>query len=117
MVSFSMFDLFIMASGIYLVYTAVMMKKSGEIKNGIIVSKDIDINKIKDKQGFINYMYGKVLMIGALAVVVGGGSMLNTKLNGPAYLTLIGIILYLIVFVFYAIAFSKAKKMFIDSSE
>lgn len=111
---FGIFDMLIAASGVYLAYAAVMMKKSGEIKSGVIVNKDIDVNKIKDKEGFINYMYGKVLLIGLLAAAVGVGNMLNAKLNGPVYFTLIGIVLYLAVLVLYAIAFSKARKKFID---
>lgn len=110
----NIFDLLIAASGIYLIYTAVMMKRTGEIKSGVLVSKEVDVNQIRDKKGFIEYMYGKVLVIGILAVALGAGSIVNTNLNGPAYLSLIGIGAYLAVLVFYAVASSKAKKKFID---
>ena len=91
-----------------------MMKKTGELKTGVIISKDVDVNKIRDKEGFIRYMFGKVLLLGILAVVVGGIGIFNTKLNGPDYLSLIGIGCYLAVLVIFGVASSKAKKMFID---
>lgn len=111
----NIFDLLIAASGIYLIYTAIMMKRTGEIKSGVIVSKEVDVNQIKDKEGFIRYMYGKVMVIGILAVAVGAGSIINTNLNGPAYLSLVGIGGYLAVLIFYAVASAKARKKFIDT--
>ena len=87
------------------------------MKTGVIISKDIDVNKIRDKEGFIRYMFGKVLILGVLAVVVGLLGILNTRWNGPEYLSLIGIGCYLAVLVFFGIASSKAKKMFIDPLE
>ena len=110
----NIFDLLIAGSGIYLMYTAIMMKRKGELKTGVIISKDVDMNKIRDKEGFIRYMYGKVLILGLLAVVVGGIGIFNTKWNGPEYLSLIGIGCYLVVLVIFGVASSKAKKKFID---
>ncbi len=113
----NIFDLLITASGIYLVYTAIAMKRNGELKTGVIISKDIDVNKIRDKEGFIRYMFGKALILGILAVAVGLLGIFNTRWNGPEYLSLIGVGGYLAVLVFFGVASSKAKKMFIDPHE
>ena len=63
----NLFDYLIILSGLYLVYTGINMKQTGEIKTGVIVSKDVDVNRIKDKEGFIKYMYARVLIIGGCA--------------------------------------------------
>lgn len=110
----NIFDLLIGASGIYLIYTAVMMKKTGEIKTGVIVSREADIHKMRDKEGFINYMFGKVLLIGALTVLAAIGNVLRTYYGGPVWIAIIANGCYLAVLFFYAAASSKAKKMFID---
>lgn len=110
----SIFDLLIAGSGLYLIYTAITMKKHGQVKSGVIVSKDVDVDKIRDKQGFINYMYAKVLLIGILAVVAGSISLLNTKLHGPDIVSVISMIGYLVVLAAFAVATVKARKKFID---
>lgn len=110
----SIFDLLIAGSGLYLIYTAIMMKKHGQIKAGVIVSKDVNVDKIRDKEGFIRYMYGKVLLIGVLATLVGIVSLVNTKLNGPDYVTVIGAVGYLVVLGIFAATSMKARKKFID---
>ncbi len=110
----NLFDYLIILSGLYLVYTAVNMKQSGEVKTGVIVSKDVDVNRIRDKEGFINYMYGRVLVIGVLAIAVGGLGVLSTRLNWPGYLSLLATGGYLIVIICFAVASAKARKKFID---
>ncbi|NBI91378.1 hypothetical protein D3Z45_12565 [Lachnospiraceae bacterium] len=110
----NLFDYLIILSGLYLVYTAVNMKQSGEVKNGVIVSKDVDVNRIRDKEGFIKYMYGRVLIIGGLAIAVGGVGILSTWLNWPGYLSLLATGGYLIVIICFAVASAKARKIFID---
>ena len=79
----NIFDLLIGASGVYLIYTALTMKKTGEIKAGVLVSKEMDAGRIKDKDGFINYMFSRVLLAGALIVLSAAGNMAKTGLNGP----------------------------------
>ncbi len=110
----SIFDLLIAGCGLYLIYTAISMKKHGQVKAGVIVSKDVDVEKIRDKAGFIQYMYGKVLLIGILAVLVGVISLVNTKLGGPDIISILSVIGYLIVLVVFAVATVKARKKFID---
>lgn len=109
----SIFDLVIAGSGIYLVYVALLMKRTGEIKQGVIISKDINVNRIRDKEGFIHYMFPKVMLIGILAAVVGAGSMMNTALGGPDILEIIGIVIYLVVLALFAVASGKARKKYI----
>lgn len=110
----NVFDFLIIISGIYLIYSAVVMKMTGKISGGTIVSKDVDVNKIRDKEGFIKYMFGKALFMGILTCALGLIGILTTKLNGPAYLSFIGLGGFLIVLILFARASNKARKLFID---
>ena len=104
----NLFDYLIILSGLYLVYTGINMKQTGEIKTGV------DVNRIKDKEGFIKYMYARVLIIGGLAVAVGAVGVLSTWLNWPGYLSLVATGGYLVVIICFAVASAKARKNFID---
>ena len=110
----NIFYLFILASGVYLIYTAVMMKRTGEIKAGVIVSKEMDVDKMKDKKGFINYMFGKVLLAGVLIVLSAAVNLAGAGQNGPLWLSMAGNIGFVAALILYMAAYMKARKLFID---
>lgn len=108
------FDLLITGSGFYLIYIAIIMKKKGEIKQGVIVSKDVDIDKIRDKKGFIDYMFSRLLLVGVLTIAAGMVSLLNTYFTGPSYISIIIVVIYLLVLILFTAATVKARKKYID---
>lgn len=110
----NIFDILIALSGVYLIYEAVRMKRTGDITGGVIVSKEVDVNNIRDKEGFIKYMFGKVFAMGILALIVGVVGMINSWLKGPVFLSLIGVLAYLAVLILFAVASVKARKKFIE---
>ncbi len=110
----NMFDLLIIISGIYLIYSAITMKTTGNISGGALVSKDVDVNKIRDKEGFITYMFPKALFMGILTCAIGLMGIITTEYGGPAYISLIAFGGFIIVLVLFAVASNRAKKMFID---
>lgn len=112
--SVNIFDVLIIICGLYMVYTAFIMKTRGKITAGIVVSKDIDVEKIRDKQGFINYMFGKVLLLGVLTAVIGVMGIISTYINAPSYITLIGLACFMVILIVFAVASNKAKKLFIE---
>lgn len=110
----NIFDVLIVVSGLYMIYAAIVMKTQGKITGGIIVSKDVDVNQIRDKEGLIAYMFGKVLLIGIITCIVGVTGILLIKFNGPVYVSVISLSIFLIVLIWFAILSKKARKMFID---
>ncbi|NLL77613.1 MAG: hypothetical protein GX235_10270 [Clostridiales bacterium] len=110
----NLFDFLIIISGVYLIYSAVSMKVTGKISGGALVSKDVDVNKIRDTEGFINYMFGKALLMGILTCAIGLMGIVTSRINGPAYISLIAFGGFIIVLILFAISSNKAKKMFID---
>lgn len=109
----NIFDLLILGCGIYLVYSALTMKKTGKIAAGVLLSKDVDADKIKDKAGFIQYMFSKLLGLGILTCVAGAWGLIAPKLNASGWVTLIGWGCYMVCLVLFAVSANKAKKKFV----
>ena len=110
----SIFDLLIAGCGLYLVYTAVVMKTKGKIIKGVLVSKEVDVEKIRDKEGFIRYMFGKVLLAGILAAAVGVTNLINFYVKGPAWISMAVVAGYFAVLMVFAVSSVKARKKYID---
>lgn len=112
--STNIFDILIIVSGLYLIYAAVIMKKDGIITSGVLISKDMNPDQIRDKEGFIKYMFVKVLALGILTCLVGGVGFLSSKMDGAAWISFVGIGLYFVVLIFFLVAANKAKKLFVE---
>ncbi len=110
----SIFDLLITGSGLYLIYVTVIMKTKGEITRGVIVSGNVDIERMRDKDGFIRYMYGKSLFMGILTVAAGAVNMANFYFRGPAWVSMAAIGGYCAMLAVFAVLTIKARKKFID---
>ena len=67
-----MIDILFFASGVYLIYTAVMSKKNGNIAGNVMLAKDVSESSIKDKRGFIEYMCKRILTAGVMIVIASG---------------------------------------------
>lgn len=79
------FDVVILAVGLYLIYAVWRMKKTGEISE-LVVTRD-EIKKCRDKDGFIRDICKKMAWLGILATAFGMISLLNDawKAVGNAY--------------------------------
>lgn len=108
----NVFDLLIGLCGAYLIYAAISMKVTGNIIAGVMFGKGEDVSSIKDKQGFINNMFGKVLVTGIVVCIGGVVGLLEEMWNLPYYVTLIATACYLIMLVWFVIASQKAKKKY-----
>lgn len=67
----SLLDILVIGAGIYLIYSAVIMKLKGEIPKSLI-SKNLDPDKAPDKQGYIEHMFIPCILMGILLMVGGG---------------------------------------------
>lgn len=55
------FDVIIAGLGIYLIYSAFQMKKTGEISNVII--NELEVTKCKDRKSFIQSIYNQTVIL------------------------------------------------------
>lgn len=111
--AFGFMDMLIVFSGAYLIYISVQMKRTGEI-NSAIVGKKIDIKKAKDPGGFIEYMYLRSIIMGAVVMVSGGLNYLNDNYWNIPFFGPIVCGVFFVVIVKYAVILVKAQKKFLD---
>ena len=97
---FSIFDILVTVCGLYMAYCAVMMKTKGRINSGVVMSRSLDESQLKDKEGFINYLWWKLLAVGLLCAASGIFNMTYSKYaaSSTQYM-LIQLILYAVFFI------------------
>ena len=99
--------------GVYLIYSAVKMKRTGEVPQGIIVRKDADLSKAPDIPGFISYTYGKIVIIGVCACICGGISIVNDMYGGLTMVQLILAFAFFILLIIFGVFMAKAQKKYL----
>ena len=105
-------DLLFLASGVYLIGTALMAKTQGAISANVMLGKNTNEKDIADKAGFIEYMYKRILLAGLLITVASIVHLANDYYIGSNLLTWVGISVMLIAIIIYAAAYKKGQAMY-----
>ena len=107
---YNLIDIVCIMSGGYLAYSAFSMKSKGEIIANVVLNKAVNENSIKDKEGFIDYIYGKLLLIGIIIILSGVVDVVNLNMGGSSIVSIIA----LIVFAVSLVAYGKVTKTALD---
>ena len=62
-------DLLFAGAGLYAIYAYYLLKTKGEITTSILMSKDVDIRKCKDIEGYKAFVAPKLLIFGIAALL------------------------------------------------
>ncbi len=73
-------DLLVIAAGLFMLYSAAMMKIKGEIQSSLI-SRNIDLSKAPDKEGYIRIMFVPNLCMGLAMILCGACTSVLPKLG------------------------------------
>lgn len=111
-----MIDMMFLASGVYLIWTAVSAKKHGNIAANVMLDKDTNESQFKDKAAFIEYMYKRVFLAGVLIVIGSAVHLLNDYYIFSKGLTWVGIALVFIALVIYISAYMSGRKRYIGNT-
>lgn len=106
----SVFDVILIAYGVYTIYSAFIMKKTGV--PGKWLMGEQDTGKCRDLKGFVDDMTVKTILFGAAAVLYGVLSTVNRMKLGLSALNTVCIIVFLAVCAFYVVELNRAKKKF-----
>lgn len=107
-----MIDILFFACGIYLIWSAVMAKKRGNIAANVMLSKDASEKDIKDKIGYIEYMYKRLIVSGILIVAASIVHLVNDYYIRSSALTWVGIMGILIALVIYTTSYLRGQKRY-----
>lgn len=108
-----MIDILFFASGVYLIYTAVLAKKKGNVTGNVMLGKDMTENDIKDKAGFIAYMYRRILLAGVMIIVGSMIHLVNDYYLFSPVLTWTGIAVILAAIVVYTASYLRGQKRYL----
>lgn len=106
-------DLVFLASGCYLIWTAISAKRRGSIVADVMLGKNITENHVKDKEGFIEYMYKRLILAGVLIVAASLVHLVNDYFIGSYALTWVGILGVLGGLALYTAAYMRGQKKYI----
>lgn len=109
---YNVIDFICILSGAYLAYTAINMKSKGEIAANVVLNKSTDESAIKDKEGFINYLYGKLLIIGIVIILSGVIDIVNFYMGGDSIVEVITFVVFAAALVAYGVVARSALKKF-----
>lgn len=105
-------DILCIFCGAYLVYAAIIMKTQGRIISNVLLKKGADENSLTDKDGFINFLYSKVLVVGILWIIGGIINFVNSYLEGPAIVTTVVCGFFAVTVIVYGIMTNMAMRKF-----
>lgn len=110
--AYSLMDIIIVLSGIYILYNFYLLKFKGEIKESLLLPKDIPVKKCKDKAGYIAEMSPKVLILGIVTTICGLLGVVETQMQllGNGYLIVMAVLLAVIIW--FVLASRKALKKY-----
>lgn len=104
---FSIIDLIIAAGGIYVIYLYVDMKKTGTIRENMLLPKGLNVKRCKDPAGYIRTAAPKQLILGIIVLACGIAGLLQDfahVIDSTVYFLLL---LVLFVYIIWYTAFMK----------
>lgn len=108
----SMFGLIALASGIYCLYSAFMMKKTGVANTTIVVDKETAKKKCKDIGAFLVMVIPPTFILGGVTTVYGAVSLISVYVVECTIAVFIMLALTMAVLIWFVVVTSKAKKKF-----
>ncbi|MCM1175647.1 MAG: hypothetical protein NC341_11430 [Blautia sp.] len=110
---YNFIDLLCIIGGGYLVYTGIVMKTKGKIVNNVVMNKGADESALRDKEGFINYLYLKLIIIGAVIMLAGVANIVNDITAQSSIIAAVSSCAFAAAIVVYAVFINKALKKFL----
>ena len=109
---FNLIDIFVLAFGIYALYSAYVLQREGRIIRTFLVFKETDVDACKDLQGYANFMSPRLRTLGGVMIVYGGVSILNTYVTDIHTLLWVMMGAFFLVRVWYAMEVKRAMKKY-----
>ncbi len=103
------------AVGVYSYYYAFMMKQTGTIKTGWIVSKNVQLKESRDLPAFVEEV-GKKTTIFATIATVGGFLFIIGAVINFLVLMLVCMLVLIIAYVWYSSTVRSAEKKYLAPS-
>ena len=108
-------DIIVAGVGIYLIYLIYLAKYKGIIHQTFIWRRDDNPNKCRDKEGFVNYLFPRVVICGVVLFIDGLLGVLNRHIfKFTDKLDLYSIFVTFAVIIVFGFSCSRAMKNYFD---
>lgn len=104
-----LFDLAIFLYGGYTIYSAIQMKKTYQLNTWFLGNQTCNI---RDPRGYIDYIYGRTIVMGGMAVLFGILGVINDYVIKVNSIMKAAVLLFLTVCIWFYATMSKAKRKF-----
>lgn len=111
---YSLVDYFVVFAGAYMIYLTIQMKRTGEIRQNGLLSKNIDLNKAPDPAGFIRVMTPWYLIFGAAIALSGAVSIYIDRYNGPKVVSMVTYLVMFAAVIVFAYVLMRAQKKYLQ---
>ena len=105
------FDAVVALFGAYMIGSALHMKKSGRINSMVLAQEEL--KKVKDTKGFIDFLYWREMLFGALVLIVGFLGVLNETVMPIGKASILEVIIFLAAFIRFQNTLAKAREKFL----
>ncbi|MCI9531696.1 MAG: hypothetical protein HFH38_08100 [Lachnospiraceae bacterium] len=104
------FDVVVLVYGVYTIYSAINMKKTQNISNWLVGTETAA--SIRDAKGYIDFIYPKIIILGAIAVIFGGVSLVNDYIMPIKLVMQVMVAAFLAVCAWFSVTVRKARERF-----
>lgn len=106
-------DVIFAGAGIYVLYAAFLMKTTGEIKTSFLMSKDVNLKKCKDLEGYKAFVFPKMIIFGVVTLLYGVVGIVNSYVYPfPMAVYAVFMAIFMIVLIWFAVQTKKGIRMF-----
>lgn len=106
-----LFDVIVLGYGVYLTYSAILMKKTNQPPNQL-VSK-AELVGARDVKGFCEAMYQPLLFFGLFSSVYGVLGLINDLYMEIPFMDLVAIVIFIILCGWFTTQLKRKKKQFL----
>ena len=109
----SLLDIIFVGAGVYMLYAWFLLTTKGEIKQEVLMSKDINLKKCKDLEGYKAYIAPKMIVFAVGALIYGGAGLVNSYVTPlPSIVHNVLMVVFLIDLVWFALMSRKGTEKF-----
>ncbi|MCM1252889.1 MAG: hypothetical protein NC321_08705 [Clostridium sp.] len=109
---FSVMDFIYIFTGAYLAYAGIVMKTQGRIIENVVFGKGANENSIRDKEGFMKYLSGRLVIIGIVIILTGIAGLISDYLGSNGIASFVTCAVFVAALVVYGKAAGNAIQKF-----
>ena len=114
--SFGFIDIFVIAMGVYGLYSWYMLVKKHEIKKTLLLGGSTTPEQCTDMEGFAGYMGNKLLILSADLLIFGSFSAYNSFVADVGAILWVGMAVFLAIIIWYCLQLRKADEKYFQKT-